>query len=174
MEKINSIFNWLIQLLRDIIQAFIIVWILTTFVLINANIPTGSMNNTIPTGARVFASRLHTIFSDIERGEIIIFKYPDNTDVIYVKRAIGLPGDTIEGKNGEVYINGEILDEPYVKDKIAVDFGPYTVPEDSYFMMGDNRLNSNDSRYWRNTFVTKDLVMGEALLQYYPEIKLLK
>lgn len=166
----KEIKSWLV----DIIKAFVIVWILTNFVLINANVPTGSMNDTIPTGARLFASRLHTKFGEIERGDIIIFKYPDDENVIYVKRAIGLPGDKVEGLNGEVYVNGEKLEEPYIKDKIAYDFGPYNVPEDSYFMMGDNRLNSNDSRYWVNTFVNKELVMGEVLFQYYPSIKIVE
>lgn len=158
----------------DFLQAFIVVFILTNFVLINANIPTGSMNDTIPTGARLFASRLHKVFGEVEYGDIVIFKYPDNNKTIYVKRAIGLPGDTVEGKDGEVYVNGEKLDEPYIKDKIDKDFGPYIVPEDSYFMLGDNRLNSNDSRYWSDKFVEKDEVLGEALFQYYPNFKILK
>lgn len=170
----DKVKEWLKQLASDFAQAIVIVFILTNFVLINANIPTGSMNDTIPNNARVIASRLNTKFGKIEHGDIIIFKYPDNNKTIYVKRTIGLPGDVVEGKDGEVYVNGKMLDEPYIKEKINTDFGPYTVPEDSYFMLGDNRLNSNDSRYWRDTFVEDDEILGEVLFQYYPKFKIVK
>ena len=175
LKKDNKgLLETIIDIVADFIQAFIIVFILTNFVLINANVPTSSMNDTIPTGARLFASRLHTALGEIKRGDVIIFKYPDNNNTIYVKRTIGLPGDTIEGKDGEVYVNGEKLEEPYIKAKINSNFGPYTVPENSYFMLGDNRNNSRDSRYWNDTFVTRDEIMGKAIIQYYPEIKLIK
>ena len=87
----------------------------------------------------------------------------------FIKRVIGTPGDVVEIKKGVTYVNGEILDEPYLKETPrALDFGPYEVPEGHYFMMGDNRNNSNDSRYWANTFVPRDYVLGKALFCYWP------
>ncbi len=91
---------------------------------------------------------------------------------IYVKRVIGLPGDTIDIEDGKIYINGstEPLQEDYLKEEWTVATGPYTfeVPEGSYFMMGDNRNDSWDARYWSNTYVTKDKILGKALFTYWP------
>lgn len=170
MSKSKEILKSIVDFLVDLLIAFVVVWLVTNFLIVNGNVPTSSMCDTIPVNARFFASRLHTAFGDIERTDILVFKAPDD-GTIYIKRVIGLPGETIEGKSGEVYIDGKELDEPYIKDKIAGDFGPYTIPEDHYFMMGDNRLNSKDSRYWENKFLSKDDILGKAILMYYPNIK---
>ncbi len=83
-------------------------------------------------------------FNDPERGDIIIFEYPDNEEEWFIKRVIALPGETVEVRDGKVYINNSTtpLDEPYIKEEPVEDFGPYTVPKDGYFVMGDNRNNS--------------------------------
>lgn len=105
-------------------------------------------------------------------GDIVVFRYPDDESEIYVKRVIGLPGDTIAIEDGKIYINGstEPLQEDYLKEEWTVATGPYTfeVPEGSYFMMGDNRNDSWDARYWSNTYVTKDKILGKALFTYWP------
>ena len=106
------------------------------------------------------------LFSDPKRGDIIVFPFPDDEKVDFIKRIIGLPGETIEGKNGYVYINGKKLVEKYVTSLLDEDFGPYTVPKDSYFMMGDNRSISDDARYWDNKFVKRSKIMGKALFKY--------
>ena len=139
-------------------------------IIINAVVPSASMENTIMTGDRMIGFRLAYVFNSPERGDIIIFKYPDNEKQTFVKRIIGLPGDTVEIKGGVTYINGEVLDEPYLRETPAdKDFGPYIVPEDSYFVMGDNRNNSSDSRYWSTTnFVTRNKILGRALIVYWP------
>ena len=93
---------------------------------------------------------------------------------MYVKRIIGLPGDVVEVKNGEVYVNGEALEEDYIKETTEGFYGPYEVPEDCYFMMGDNRNNSLDSRYWDNKFVEEDKILGKVLLKYYKKPALVK
>lgn len=139
---------------------------ITRVIILQVEVPSGSMQDTIKVGDRVVALRLSYVFGNPKRGDIVVFPFPDDESVDYIKRIIGLPGETITGKNGLVYINGEPLDEPYVMDKLDGDFGPYVIPEDSYFMMGDNRNNSEDSRYWENKFVTKDKIKGKALFKF--------
>jgi signal peptidase I len=159
---IKEIISW--------IMVFVIAFGVATFVnkviIFKVQVPTGSMENTIMVGDRVVTLRLSYLFSDPQRGDIIVFPFPDNEKEDYIKRIMGLPGETIEGKNGLVYINGEALDEPYVKETIDNDFGPYEIPEDSYFMMGDNRNWSEDSRYWQNKYVARDKIKGKAILKY--------
>lgn len=152
--------------------AIVVALILKNYVIINAKVPTGSMENTIQPGDDLFGFRLSYIFSKPKRGDIIIFKYPDDESQKYVKRVIGLPGDTVVIENALVYINGdtEPLDESYLKEKWTKDIGPYefVVPKNSYFVMGDNRNSSWDSRYWINTFVSDDEIIGKAIFVYYP------
>ena len=140
------------------------------FVIANSRIPTGSMENTIMSHSRVIGSRLSYIKDDPERGDIVIFRYPDNEKVYYVKRVIGLPGETVEVKDGKVYINGSDtpLDEPYLPEPMEGSYGPYEVPEGCYFMMGDNRNNSLDARFWDNKFVAKNKIVAKVLFCYYP------
>ena len=147
----------MLSLVKIVVIAVVFALVFTNFIIINAEVPSGSMRDTIWEGDRLFGFRLAYKFSEPKRGDIIIFKFPDDETQNYVKRVIGLPNDIVQIKNGRVYINGEELDEPYIKDYILDDGETYTyiVPEDSYFMLGDNRNNSKDSRYWVNTFVKK-------------------
>lgn len=157
-----------IDWVKVIALAVIIALFLNYFVIINSNVPSGSMEPTIMTGSRMIGFRLSYTFSEPERGDIIIFKYPDDTSINYVKRIIGLPGETVEIKDGCVYIDGEVLEEDYLEVVTEGDFGPYEVPEGCYFVMGDNRNNSHDSRYWDNTYVPEENIIGKALLCYWP------
>ena len=158
----KEILSWVLVLAA----AFLLALLINKFLILNEEIPSGSMENTIMTGDRVFTYGQAYLFSDPERGDIIVFPFPDDESVDYIKRIIGLPGETVEGKDGLVYINGEPLEESYVKEEIDEDFGPFTVPESSYFMMGDNRNDSADSRYWRNPFVKKDKIRSKAIFKY--------
>lgn len=144
------------------------------FILINATIPTESMENTIMTGTRVMGLKCSYWFSEPERGDIIVFKAPDDPDTPYVKRIIGLPGDTVEIIDGQTYVNGEALEEDYLAEPMEGSFGPYKVPEGAYFVMGDNRNHSLDARYWRNTYVYKDAIWGKVYFSYWPRLKWLK
>lgn len=167
-EAFKEIISWILYLLGAVIIAIFI----TKYVIVNAYIPTGSMENTIMPGDRVIASRLHYAVGDPKRGDIVVFRYPDNEKILYVKRVIGLPGETVEIKDdGTVYIDGEPLHEPYVKEKVSGDFGPYKVPQGSYFMMGDNRNNSMDSRYWDDKYVKKEKIIGKVFFEYFPRPK---
>lgn len=162
----KELFQWVLVIIGAVILAFLI----DTFVIVNAQIPSGSMENTIMTGDRVFGNRLAYKFSDPERFDIIIFKYPDDESQLFIKRIIGLPGETVEIHNGNIYINGSDtpLEDVDIKEPMEGSFGPYTVPEGCYFVMGDNRNNSRDSRYWENTFVSEDAILGKAVLRYWP------
>ena len=140
------------------------------FVIVNSVVPSGSMENTIMPGSRMIGYRLAYLSEEPERQDIIIFKYPDDPSENYVKRIIGLPGDTVEIIDGVTYVNGEELDEPYLKEPVReANFGPYEVPEESYFVLGDNRNNSSDSRFWITTnYVPRENILGKAILVYFP------
>lgn len=170
-EKINwkkEIIWWIKVLVIAVAVSFAI----NNFVIINANVPSGSMENNIMTGDRMIGNRLAYVFGDIERGDIAIFKFPDNEKELFVKRVIGLPGDHVKITNGKVYINNnkEPLVEDYLKEDWTVfnDGLEYDVPEGCYFMLGDNRNISRDSRYWKNTYVAKDKILAEAACVYWP------
>ena len=113
--------------------------------------------------------RLAYLFHEPERGDIVIFKYPDDESQNFVKRVIGIPGDVIQISNGHVYVNGEQLEENYLREPMNNDGEEltYVVPADSYFMLGDNRNNSKDSRYWTNTFVSKDKIIAKVSFRYF-------
>lgn len=170
-SKKNAIIKEILSYVKILVVTFICVFIFNHYIIANAFVPTGSMESTIETGSRIFINRLSYVNSNPQRGDIVSFLYPDDESENYLKRIIGLPGETIEGKDGEVYIDGVKLTENYIKDKIDEDFGPFTVPKDCYFMMGDNRTNSWDSRDWEHTFVSKDKIIGKAVLKYYPHIE---
>lgn len=145
---------------------------LKNFVIINATVPTGSMENTIEPGDDLFGLRLAYAFSEPQRGDIIIFKFPDDESEKYVKRVIGLPGETVTITDGKIYIDDSEtpLEESYLKETWVRATGPFefTVPEHSYLVLGDNRNDSYDARYWENTYVTKDAIIGKAYMVYYP------
>lgn len=165
-----------------IVIALVVAILLKTFVFANSVVPTGSMLNTIQKDDRIIASRLAYKFDDPERYDIIIFHFPDavaqgDNDTYYVKRIIGLPGETVTIVNGVVYVtdkNGETtqLEDDFVTacDPVG-NYGPYVVPENSYFVLGDNRNSSEDSRAWRTTnFVDEKLIIGKVMFRYYPTI----
>ncbi|MDD6481615.1 MAG: signal peptidase I [Lachnospiraceae bacterium] len=146
--------------------------ILKNFVIINATVPTGSMEHTIEPGDDILGLRLAYKFSKPERKDIIIFRFPDDETQKYVKRVIGLPGEKVTIKDGCVYINDSEtpLDEPYLKEEWVEDNDSrvFNVPEGCYFVMGDNRNDSYDARYWEHTYVTEDQIIGKANFIYYP------
>ena len=166
----RELISWILLIVGAIVVALIV----NKTILANTEVPTGSMENTIHGGDRLFGFRLAYTFSEPERGDIIIFKYPDNEEENYIKRIIGLPGDTVEIKGGVVYVNGEELKEDYLKEKpLELDFGPYEVPEDCYFVLGDNRNFSHDARLWSNTYVHRDKIIAKAIFKYYPDFEII-
>jgi signal peptidase I len=188
---------------ESIVHVAIIALFVTTFVVQNFKIPTGSMKSTLLIGDHLLVNKfVYGIkpgiigkllpYREPERNDVIVFKYPNDPDVAYVKRLIGMPGDTVEMICRTVYINGEKLDENYnskssedgnILDAVISDpqnrhmlqyfspggdrahWGPYNVPEGHYFAMGDNRDNSQDSRYWQ--YIPRDYMLGRPLLIYW-------
>jgi signal peptidase I len=178
---------------ESICVAVILALFVRTFVVQAFKIPTGSMENNLLIGDHllvnkfVFAPTLTRVedvllpIDPIRRGDIAVFKYPEEPERDFIKRVIALPGETIEVKNKRVYIDGNALDEPYVHyleppgengeddERAGFDvrrqYGPVTVPPGHYFMMGDNRDNSQDSRYWG--FLPRGYVKGKALFVYF-------
>lgn len=174
-EKQTSKLKEVLEFLAPIAIALVIAIILKTCIFANAIIPSGSMLNTIKVGDRVIASRIAYTFGDPQRYDIAIFEYPDNPEQYFVKRVIGLPGETVSIRNGDVYI----VDKDGKSEKLRDDFvspenmdnynGTFEVPEGCYFVMGDNRENSVDSRYWASThYVSRDKMIGKVLFRYYP------
>ena len=185
MKKWNEFWDYV----KMIVIVVVAVLVVNNVILINAKIPSPSMENTVMTGDRLFGFRLayglnmdlfgnkiSKKFKEPERYDIVIFHYPDDENQLFIKRLIGLPGDKVEIRDGKVYLNDSEtpIKEDYLPEMSAGSFGPYYVPEDCYFMLGDNRNNSKDSRFWENTYVRFDQIVGKAVLRYYPSIKLLK
>src|SRR5689334_21509382 len=169
-----------------ILALFVRTWVVQAF-----KIPTGSMEYNLLIGDHLLVNKF--IFAptplsigkailpvrSIRRGDIVVFKYPDQPDRDLIKRVIGLPGESVELRNKKVYIDGKPIDEPYVhfltppssdlqeitSSDVRENFGPVTVPADQYFVMGDNRDNSEDSRYWG--FLPRTNVKGKALIIYW-------
>jgi signal peptidase I len=167
-----------------ILALFIRTWVVQAF-----KIPTGSMENNLLVGDHLLVDKF--VFSpaptaierallpvrEVKRGDVIVFKYPMEPERDFIKRVIGLPGETLELKKKVVYINGQPLKEDYVHFLVPIgaggleamdkrdDYGPVTVPEGYYFAMGDNRDNSQDSRWWG--FLSRDYIKGKALMVYW-------
>ena len=181
-----KIWRELLSYVKLIVIVVAITLVINNVVLINAKIPSPSMENTLMVKDRLFGFRLayginlnlfgyeiSEKFKDPDRFDIVIFKSPDDESRLFIKRVIGLPGETVEIKDGKVYINDSStpLDDSFIPEKMTGNYGPYKVPENCYFMLGDNRNNSNDSRFWKNKFVRLDQLVGKAVVRYYPSIK---
>lgn len=164
----KEIFSWIFSFAL----AFLVAFLVKNYLIINADVPTGSMENTIMPGDRLVGNRLAYWHDEPERGDVVIFHYPDNEEELFVKRVIGLPGETVSIEDGKIYIDGSTtpLEEDYLKEEWTVETGPFLfeVPEGSYLVLGDNRNDSWDARYWSNTYVEKDKILGEAVLIYFP------
>jgi signal peptidase I len=171
-SAVREILSWVFSFALALVVALL----LKNYVVINADVPTGSMENTIMPGDRLVGYRLAYRSKDPERGDVVIFRYPDNEEELFVKRVIGLPGETVDIEDGVVYIDGEALEEDYVKEywgawdegRESITTSHFEIPEDSYLMLGDNRNDSKDARYWTNSYVTKDQIMAKAEIVYWP------
>ena len=131
-----------------------------------ANVPTGSMETTVPTGSQVITTRCFNK-DNVERGDVVVF-YSEELDMVLLKRCIGLPGDTVEfDGEGNTYINGEYYDESYVSSYSDFE-GSFEVPEGCYFFCGDNRRSSFDARFWDDPYIEKENVKGIARFIVFP------
>ncbi|MFG6384079.1 MAG: signal peptidase I [Lachnospiraceae bacterium] len=173
-SRTNKVIKEVFSNITVILVAVVIGLFLNRYMIANAQVPTGSMETTVMAGDRIIVNRLSYVFGEPKRGDIVTFIYPDDGETLYLKRIMGLPGETIEGKEGVIYIDGTPLVEDFTQEVSYDNFGPYKIPEKSYFMMGDNRNDSWDSRYWKHKFVKREDIIGKAEFSYFPHPRLLK
>ena len=165
---------WWRETIETVVWAFVLAMIIRTFIVQAFWIPSGSMIPTLEIQDRVLVAKFWNLFFEPSRGSIYVFKYPVDPDRDFFKRIIAIPGDVVDIKNGVVYVNGQPTDEPYVKHHDHYNLRPsnvfpevpFTVPENKYFMLGDNRSNSQDSRYWG--FASLDDMRGPVFFRYWP------
>ncbi|MDP9296001.1 MAG: signal peptidase I [Actinomycetota bacterium] len=197
----NGILGFLKELPVLVVLAFVLALLIKTFLIQAFYIPSQSMEPTLLPGDRVLVNKIGTHFGTPQRGDIIVFENPHPTEQPhrnavsaffhwvgeglglatppnedFIKRVIGLPGDTVEVKQGVTYVNGKALVEPYIhlsaeQKKHMQPYGPYKVPPNDLFVLGDNRLNSNDSRFELGP-VPMDKVIGKAFVTIWPPSRL--
>ena len=193
-EEKTPLWKELLSWVEIIGVAVLISLFLTKVVLVNALVPSSSMETLISPGDRLFGNRLTYKFKDPERFDVVIFKYPVDEEENYIKRIIGLPGETVTIENAKIYINDSEtpLEENYLPEEWVIENDGYVfeVPEDCYLMLGDNRNVSEDARYWAEeayeygladsvedgesyTYVRRDKILGKAMFTYWPHFQLL-
>jgi signal peptidase I len=156
-------------LLREVLETVglaLLVWAGIAFFIPPYEVGGSSMEPTVVDGEQVIASRAAYWFSSPQRGDIIVLRSPEDLSTVLVKRVIGLPGEEVAVLNGTVYIDGVRLVEPYLESGVSFDDRVWTVPENTVFVMGDNRLPSRDSRTWGP--VNKETIIGKAWIIYWP------
>ena len=162
--------------------------------LISINIPSESMSNTIKTGDKLIALKSIVESTMYNRYDIVVFKYPLDESKLYIKRIIGLPGESIDIINAEIYVNNNLipLNEPYIKNEWLIENNGFNfkIPENHYLMLGDNRNESEDARYWgklalknnyvstekdseKYIYVSKDNIVAKVLFKYTPNFEIL-
>ncbi|NLN29461.1 MAG: signal peptidase I [Firmicutes bacterium] len=127
-----------------------------------------SMQPTLQSGERLLIDKVSYYFREPTYGDIIVFRYPADPSQYYIKRVVGLPGDVIAIAQGMLFVNGQPIVEDYINGPTFGKFGPYTVPEGHYFVLGDNRNNSEDSRSPRVGPIPRELIVGRAAVRYWP------
>ncbi len=186
----REVLSWI----RMLVIVVVVVFLVMRFVIVNATVPSGSMEPTVMTRDRLIGFRFSYWFSEPKRGDIVLFKYPLDESVTYIKRVIGLPGETVDIRDGKIYIDGS--DTPLTEDYLngewywENDGFHYEVPEGCYFVLGDNRNNSADARVWADealatglaqtveeaekyTYVTDRELRAKAIFTYFRHFKLL-
>ena len=173
--------------IESILIAILLALVIRGYVVQAFKIPSGSMENTLLIGDHLLVNKF--IYStkipftstqvlkirDPNRGDVVVFEYPEDPSKDFIKRVVGIPGDVVEGKDKQIYVNGELYKTPQAVHKESImipadqnprdTFGPVTVPANSYFVLGDNRDRSYDSRFWK--FVRRDQLKGLAFIKYW-------
>jgi signal peptidase I len=170
-SSVRSAVEWVVIVVAALLAALLI----KTFLLQAFYIPSDSMNPTLVQRDRVLVNKLSYHFHDVHRGDIVVFKRPPGEDdpkiKDLIKRVIGLPGDTIEGRDGQILVDGRVLNESYTaKNSPMSDFPARKIPKGHYFVMGDNRGNSKDSRVFGP--ISKSLIVGRAFIRVWPVSKI--
>jgi len=160
------------ELVETIVSAVLIAAFIMIFIARAYTVNGDSMLPTLHHGERLLVDKISYRFIEPSRGEIIVFKNPSNPSEQFVKRVIGLPGDKVAISQGVVYINDQPIEEDYILAPPRIGFAPQIVPEGTYFVLGDNRNNSEDSRFSRVGFLPKELIIGRAIWRYWPLSKI--
>jgi len=165
---------------KTIILTLLLAFAINNFVIVNAQVPTGSMENTIRTNDRIVAFRLSYLFRAPQRFDVVVFRGPEGDPTLYVKRILGLPGDRLIIQDGHVFINGSQIPERYdfVKGPLIGNHGihnpdtnrldPFVIPDGHFFVLGDYRTNSVDSRQWSEVFIPRGRILGRVAFRYFP------
>jgi signal peptidase I len=163
--------NFWIELAKTFATAFVLAFGIRTFVAEARYIPSESMLPTLEVNDRLIIEKISYHFKTPRRGDVVVFEPTEalrqqNFNDAFIKRIIGLPGETIQVKNGTVFVNGQALEEKYIEEEPQYDYGPVTVPDNEYLVLGDNRNNSYDSHYWG--FVPRSNFIGRAAVRFWP------
>jgi signal peptidase I len=153
---------------RDLLIAIGLALVIIVFLYQPVKVEGTSMAPLLSDQERIFINKFVYRFEDIHRGDVVVFWYPLDRSKSFIKRVIGLPGETVDIRHGLLYVNGQLIPEPYVPPQYTdvTDFGPVKVPKDSYFVMGDHRISSNDSRVFGP--VASQFIYGRAVFAYWP------
>ncbi len=190
LKAASRLVRLVVEIVVIVVAALALSFIVRAFLVETYEVPSGSMQNTIQIGDRILAEKISYYFGDPQKGDIVTFVSPIQEDEsvgtetilsgnqeIFVKRVIATEGDTVDIRNGSVYVNGELLEEDYIEDgnetftftstyhDVEIEY-PYTVPEGELWVMGDNRENSRDSRYFGSIEVSS--VTGRVFFRYWP------
>ncbi|MBQ7051218.1 MAG: signal peptidase I [Clostridia bacterium] len=161
----REIFEWVMVFVVAAAMAFVV----RTFIFEPVRVDGSSMLDTLTDGEYMIATKFDYIFGEPERFDIVICNYPNTNDGMYrVKRIIGMPGDIVQLLGGQLYINGEHMEQNFDMHSMTENFGPYTVPEDHYFVLGDNRNNSKDSRAAMVGPLSRDEIRGHVRAVVFP------
>ncbi len=154
------------EALETILFTLVVYFLIRTFLFENYRVVGHSMDPTLADGEFVAVNKLVYRLKDPQRGDIVVLREQGSGNRRLIKRIIGLPGERIEIKHGQVYINGHHLVEPYIQNPGRSNYAPTEIPEEHYFVMGDNRTNSSDSRSWG--MLPRSHLIGKAMLTYWP------
>ena len=158
------------QVVREIVETILlaaVIWVVINFTVARYVVEGSSMEPNLHTGQFLMVNRLAYVFNSPQRGDVIVFDYPGNPGDDYVKRVIGLPGERVVIRDGGIYIDDVRLEEAYLPSHMTMPgIGTWTVPEDSYFVLGDNRAHSSDSRSWG--MLDLESIIGKAWISYWP------
>jgi signal peptidase I len=164
-------FKWAFELRswsRDILVALATAVFIVIFVIQPVKVEGTSMQPHLADQDRIFVNRFIYRFADIRQGDVVVFWYPKDRSKSFIKRVMGIPGDAVEIRDGVVYVNGSKIAEPYLSPEFQdhLSFPKTVVPPEQYFVLGDHRNSSNDSRHWG--FVARDSIYGKAIFNYWP------
>jgi signal peptidase I len=171
-KSASGVFREIRWWMRDIVFAVGAAILIVVFLYQPVKVEGTSMLPELRDQERIFVNKFVYRIENIERKDIVVFWYPNDTSKSYIKRVIGIPGDTVEVRRGRVYVNGEPLDEPYVPSGLNDDksYPPVRVDPGHYYVLGDHRNHSNDSRLWG--LVPEKYIYGKAVFRYWPMSKM--